>query len=193
MPQASALVAVNSYYRFEPAGAIQVLYLIWLLQNGVNLDGSITYYWTSAGTPTPTVCPLDVPETAANARTTTIRTAIQGSLAGNNVYTRALALYVTLSRAQSLAANLGMSSTYLRQTHIGCAFRNGLRTETTLGDMARMYSSIEQSGVISGNARAQFYIFLPGLPVSSLSLSGKTPASMSSPLYLLLNFRPSSV
>jgi hypothetical protein len=169
-PGSAPSVAVNSNFRYEPASSIKVLYLLYTLQQGVSLNSPITYYWTNANAPNPNACPADVPETAANAHTTTIGTALAGMMQqSNNVYTRAFAIRWGLPAVQAMATSLGMSSTHLSQPFIGCGFRGvagGVRNELTLADAARLYAAVSNGSALSGAARTTFFNTLLGGPAS---------------------------
>jgi hypothetical protein len=161
----SPIVADNSYFRFEPASAIKVLYLLYTLQQlGVNLGGPITYYWPNSSNPTPTVCPyLDgFPEVPKNAQQTTILNALTQMMRNsNNIFTRAFALHWGLAPVQAMAESLGMTNTHLRQAYIGCLFTpGGVRNELTLEDAAKLYSSVDRSVSLSGAARDMFFQIL---------------------------------
>ena len=158
------LIAENSDFRFEPASAIKVLYLLYTLKQGVDLSSPLTYYWPTTGTPDPNVCPLDaVQEIPANARTTTIENALNLMMQqSNNVFTRAFAIRWGLAPVQAMADSLGMTNTHLRQPYIGCGFRGGVRNELTLSDAAKLYSSVDQGIVLTGTAKSTFFTILAG-------------------------------
>jgi hypothetical protein len=160
---ASTIVAENSNFRFEPASAIKVLYLLYTLQQGVSLNDPITYYWTNNNVPDPNVCPSTIQETAANAHQTTIGTALAGMIQqSNNVYTRAFAIKWGLGAVQAMASGLGMSSTHLSQPYIGCGFQGGVRNELTLTDAARLYRAVDNGSALSGSAQTTFFSILNG-------------------------------
>ena len=159
----AAIEAENSSFRFEPASSIKVLYLLYTLEQNVSLSDPITYYWTDNNNPTPTVCPSTIPETAANAHTTTIGNALaQMMQASNNVFTRAFALKWGLGPVQAMASSLGMSSTHLSQQYIGCGFQGGVRNQLTLADAARLYAAVDNGTALSGTARSTFFSILAG-------------------------------
>lgn len=113
-PGSKPVVAVNSRFRYEPASSIKVLYLLYTLRNGVSLGNPITYYWPGAGSPNPSACPADVPQTTANAHATTIGNALTGMIQqSNNIYTRAFAIRWGLGPVEAMAKALGMSGTHL--------------------------------------------------------------------------------
>ena len=166
----SPLVADNPDFRYEPASAIKVLYLLYTLQQNVDLTSMITYYWTDGNNPSPDVCPLDaVPEVPANEHQTTIQNALNHMMQeSNNVFTRAFALKWGLPAVQSLATSLGMSSTHLNQQWIGCGFRNGIRNELTLSDVTKLYSSVDRGVALSEPQRTTFFnILVGGSPVAT--------------------------
>lgn len=158
------LVADNSDFRYEPASAIKVLYLLYTLQQKVDLNSMITYYWTNGDNPTPDVCPLDaVAETPANEHQTTIQNALNHMMQeSNNIFTRAFALKWGLPAVQSMASGLGMSSTHLNQPNIGCGFRNAFRNELTLSDVTKLYSSVDRGVALSEHQRTIFFNTLFG-------------------------------
>lgn len=161
------IVAYNSDFRFEPASSIKVLYLLYTLKQGVKLDDPITYYWTDGGVPDGSVCPLIVPETLANARTTTIQNALNGMIKdSNNVYTRAFEIRWGPGAVQAMAAGLGLSRTFLGQAYIGCGFIGGVRNELTLSDITKIYRGVDDGTILSGVARQTFLDTLVGGPGS---------------------------
>jgi Beta-lactamase enzyme family/Bacterial tandem repeat domain 1 len=162
-PAASPIVADNPDFRFEPASAIKVLYLLYTLQQNVSLSDPITYYFTSPGPPTPTLCPSTIPEIPANAQTTTIGNALTQMIqASNNIFTRAFAIHWGLGPVQAMANGLGMSSTHLSQPFIGCGFQGSVRNELTLADAARLYAAVDNGTALSGQARDTFFKILVG-------------------------------
>jgi hypothetical protein len=164
-PGAKPMIAVNSDFRYEPASSIKVLYLLYTLRSGISLNAKITYYWPGSGTPNPNACPATVPQTPANAHTTTIATALAGMIQdSNNIYTRAFAIKWGLAKVEQLAQQLGMSSTHLDQPYIGCGFLGGVRNQLTLADAARLYASVSNSKSLTGAKRAEFFSILVGGP-----------------------------
>jgi Beta-lactamase enzyme family/Bacterial tandem repeat domain 1 len=162
-PGTAPVVAANSGFRYEPASAIKVLYLLYTLRQGVSLNSPITYYWTDSNTPNPNACPADIGETPANARQTTIGNALTGMIqSSNNVYTRAFALRWGLGPVQAMAAGLGMASTHLNQPYIGCGFRGGVRNQLTLADAARLYAAVDNGTALPSSMRALFFAILVG-------------------------------
>jgi len=160
---ASTIVADNSNFRFEPASAIKVLYLLYTLQQGTPLTDPITYYWTNNNVPDGGVCPSTIPEIPANAHQTTVGTALAGMMQqSNNVYTRAFAIKWGLSPVQAMASGLGMSSTHLSQPFIGCGFQGGVRNELTLVDAAKLYRAVDNGSALSAPARTTFFSILAG-------------------------------
>jgi Beta-lactamase enzyme family len=158
------IVAENYDFHFEPASAINVLYLLYTLNRGVDLSSPLTYYWSTPDTPNPDVCPLDaVPEIPANAQTTTIGNALNLMMQqSNNVFTRAFAIRWGLGPVQAMAQSLGMSNTHLRQAYISCGFRGGVGNELTLADAAKLYSSVDRGVALTGAARSTFFNILAG-------------------------------
>jgi hypothetical protein len=171
VPGSTPVVAVNSNFRYEPASSIKVLYLLYTLRQGVPMNAPLTYYWTDSNPPNPNACPADVPETAANAHTTTFGTALAAMMQqSNNVYTRAFAIHWGLPAVQAMAASLGMPSTHLNQPFIGCGFRGvagGVRNELTLADAARLYAAVSNGTALPAPARATFFNTLLGGPASA--------------------------
>lgn len=181
------IVAVNSAFRYEPASSIKVLYLLYTLRKGVSLHSPITYYWTSSGTPNPNACPADVPQTAANAHTTTIGTALAGMIQNsNNIYTRAFAIKWGLGQVEAMATSLGMSNTHLNQPYIGCGFRGvpgGIRNELTLADAAKLYAAVNNGTALSGPARTTFFKTLVGGAPASTDPWGQVVKSEAAKLH----------
>jgi hypothetical protein len=152
-------VAYNSYFRFEPASAIKVLYLLYTLQHvsPAGLSGPITYYYPTVTT-NPNACPNPAWEIPADAHTTTIQDALNKMMRNsNNIMTRAFAIKWGLGPVQSMASGLGMSRTHLRQAYIGCGFRGGVRNELTLSDVAKLYRAVQNGTALSGANRDTFF------------------------------------
>lgn len=165
-PGSKPVIAADSNFRYEPASSIKVLYLLYTLRKGVSLSSKITYYWPGTGTPNPNACPATVPQTAANAHTTTIATALNGMIQqSNNIYTRAFAIRWGLGPVEAMAKSLGMTSTHLDQPYIGCGFSGvpgGVRNELTLADAAKLYAAVSNGKALSGKARTTFFNTLVG-------------------------------
>ena len=101
-PGAKPVVAANSNFRYE-ASSIKVLYLLYTLRSGISMNSKITYYWPNSSPPDPDACPANVPQTAANAHTTTILAALTGMIQdSNNIYTRGFAIKWGLAKVQAL-------------------------------------------------------------------------------------------
>lgn len=171
-PGAKPVVAVNSSFRYEPASSIKVLYLLYTLRKNISLRSPITYYWPGSGPVNPNACPADVPQTRANAHTTTIRNALTGMIQqSNNIYTRAFAIRWGLGPVEAMAKTLGMSNTHLNQPYIGCGFRGvpgGVRNELTLADAAKLYAAVSNAKALSGARRTTFFnILVGGNPAAS--------------------------
>jgi beta-lactamase family protein len=154
-------VAYNSNFRFEPASAIKVLYLLYTLkkvQAGLlSLSDPITYYYPTAVT-NPNACPNPAWEIPADAHTTTIQDALNKMMQNsNNIMTRAFAIKWGLPAVQSMATSLGMSRTHLRQSRIGCGFQGGVRNELTAADVAKLYQAVQNGSALSGAARNTFW------------------------------------
>ena len=158
------LVADNSYFRYEPASSIKVLYLLYTLRSGVSLSSPITYYWPNGSHPNPNVCPQDYAETPATAHQTSILNALTLMIQeSNNVMTRAFAIRWGTGPVQAMALSLGMTNTYLRQAYIGCGFRGGVRNTLTLRDAAILYSCVDRGTcLLSTAARKTFFDILVG-------------------------------
>jgi Beta-lactamase enzyme family len=158
------LIADNSYFRYEPASSIKVLYLLYTLRSGVSLNDSITYYWPNSSHPNPNVCPPDaVAETPQNAQQTTIGNALNWMMQeSNNVMTRAFAIRWGIGSVEAMAKSLGMTNTNLRQAYIGCGFRGGVRNTLTLQDAAILYSCVDRGACLSGSNRQTFFSILVG-------------------------------
>jgi hypothetical protein len=174
----SPTVATDSTFRFEPASTMKVLYLLYTLKQvqagNITLDSSITYYFTNATfPPSAGACPSTSWETAANARTTTVRTALNEMIKNsNNVLTRAFAIRWGLGAVQGMANGLGMSGTHLNQGLIGCGFQGGVRNETTLTDLAKLYGAVDAGTALSGANRTTFFSTLVGGPRSATDQYG---------------------
>jgi Beta-lactamase enzyme family/Polyglycine hydrolase-like, structural repeat len=157
-------MAYNSNFRFEPASAIKVLYLLYTLKHltPAQLSGPITYYYPSAVT-NPGACPNPAWEGPGYAHTTTIQNALNKMMRNSdNIMTRAFAKKWGLANVQAMASGLGMSSTHLRQAYIGCGFRGGVRNELTLRDVDLLYRQVQNSVALSGANRATFFSTLLG-------------------------------
>jgi len=158
------LVADNSYFRYEPASSIKVLYLLYTLRSGVSLSSPITYYWPDDSHPNPNVCPQDYAETAATAHQTSILNALTWMIQeSNNVMTRAFAIRWGTGPVQDMARSLGMVNTNLAQAYIGCGFRGGVRNTLTLQDAALLYSCVNRGTCLFDTAaRKTFFDILVG-------------------------------
>jgi hypothetical protein len=182
-PGAAPVVAANSKFRYEPASSIKVLYLLYTLRSGISMNSKITYYWPNSSPPNPDACPANVPQTPANAHTTTILTALTGMIQdSNNIYTRGFAIKWGLAKVQALANQLGMSSTHLDQPYIGCGFRGGVRNQLTLADAARLYASVSNGHALTGAARTRFFNILVGGTASASSPWGQIVAQQAASL-----------
>jgi hypothetical protein len=141
------LVAFNSGYRYEPASAIKVLYLLYSLervQSGLDsLSSSFTYYVDPADPTNSGVCPQTSWEVPANARTTTLGSALQLMMYNSdNRVTRAMEERYGIANVQAMASGLGLSHTALAQPFIGCGFQGSVRNEFTPSDAALLYSKV---------------------------------------------------
>ena len=167
------LVAFNSGYRYEPASAIKVLYLLYSLervQSGLDsLSSSFTYYVDPIDPTNPGVCPQTSWEVPANARTTTLGSALQLMMYNSdNRVTRAMEERYGIANVQAMASGLGLSHTSLAQAFIGCGFQGGVRNEFTPSDAALLYSKmVSAAGPLTLKYRKIFLQDEPGGTPSS--------------------------
>ena len=171
----SPIIADNSGRRFEAAGTIETVMLLYTLKNNVDLNSQLTYYWPVANSaPDSGACPLVVQETSANARTIKLQTVFNAMMAGgHNIYARAFMIKYGRASLTGLMSAVGMTNFLWDQEFIGCAFRtqwdevtpyNGLSAgrKITLADIALLWRSVEQGVSLSGGPRTTFYLTLPG-------------------------------
>jgi beta-lactamase family protein len=78
----------------------------------------------------------------------------------NNVFTRAFAIRWGLGPVQAMATGLGMSSTRLNQALIGCTFTGGVRNETTMADLTKLYRAVDAGGALRTDLRDTFFATL---------------------------------
>jgi hypothetical protein len=145
------LVAYNSGYRFEPASAIKVLYLLYSLERvqggSDSLTNSFTYYVDPSDPNNSGVCPQTSWEVPANARTTTLGSALQLMMYNSdNRVTRAMEERYGIANVQAMASGLGLSHTSLAQPFIGCGFNGAVRNQFTAADAALLYSKVQVTG-----------------------------------------------
>jgi hypothetical protein len=163
----SPLVAFNSGYRFEPASAIKVLYLLYALkqvQAGADsLSSSFTYYVDPADPTNPGVCPQLSWEVPANAVTTTLGNALQLMMYNSdNRVTRGMEERYGISNVQAMATSLGLSHTSLAQPFIGCGFQGAVRNEFTASDAARLYALVKLKTELNSKYTKLFFSDEPG-------------------------------
>jgi hypothetical protein len=169
----SPLVAYNSGYRYEPASAIKVLYLLYSLervQAGLDtLSSSFTYYVDPSDPTNSGVCPQIAWEVPANAVTTTLGNALQLMMYNSdNRVTRAMEERYGIANVQAMAAGLGLSQTALAQPFIGCGFQGGVRNEFTPFDAALLYSKVASAtGPLNSHYKKVFLQDEPGGTPSS--------------------------
>ncbi len=167
---ASAIVAANSGFRFEPASTIKVLYLLYALQQVAaghdKLSAPFTYYVDPADPTNPGVCPDPAWDVSANAVTTTVSNALTLMMHNSdNRVTRAFEVRYGIANVQAMATGLGMSETHLNQAFIGCGFQGAVRNELTLTDAATLYAAVANKTALDAKYSKKFFsIELGGAP-----------------------------
>jgi beta-lactamase class A len=124
-----ALLGLNQSFRYEPASAIKVLYLLYAMLQVEGGHGTLNddvVYYADPGNPTnPGVCPDPAWEIPSNAQHTTLRQGLAAMMqVSDNRMTRSMALKYGITTVDGYAHSIGMSSTHLRQDRIGCLFVN---------------------------------------------------------------------
>ena len=173
----SALVGLDENFRFEPASAIKVLYLLYAIMQvqagNDSLGSQFTYYPNPADPTNPGVCPDPAWETPGNAQHTTLDAALTAMMTvSDNRMTRGMALRYGMANVAAFAASLGLTHTHLNQDRIGCLFVNGVRNELSLVDAARLYEQVETGPLLTAASRTSFYHHMLGGPVPSASHLG---------------------
>lgn len=181
----SSTVSLNGGRRFEPASAIKAVHnlaTMLRIQSGpLTLGSPLTYYtypsdsnWDSGyGAPkgqTPNACPDPVDETTANDVASTVNFGKDNMMsASDNRTTRAITLMFAtdasnkgpsgIAALEAIAVNQAqMTSTFIDQDRIGCAYVNGKRNQTTLADLGRLYERVENGTLLgTGVHRTEFF------------------------------------
>ncbi len=171
------LLGLNQGFRFEPASAIKVLYLLYAMrrvQAGLDsLSSDFVYYPDPADPNNPGVCPDPSWETPGNAAHTTLSLALQGMMqVSDNRFTRGMALRYGMASVDSYAHSIGLANTHLRQDRIGCLFVNGVRNEFTAVDAGSLYAQVDSDSLLTPANTATFFSFMLGGAVPSSSALG---------------------
>jgi hypothetical protein len=164
---ASELLGFNENFRYEPASAIKVLYLLYAMrqvQLGLDSLGADFVYYPDPGNPTnPGVCPDPLWETPANAAHTTLQSALTAMMdVSDNRMTRGMALRYGVATVDAYGHSIGMANTHLTQDRIGCLFVNGVRNQLTLADAGRLYEQVDNGTLLSPANTATFYSIMLG-------------------------------
>jgi hypothetical protein len=170
----SAILGQNQTFRYEPASAIKVLYLLYSMvqvQAGLDsLSSDVVYYPDPNDPNNPGVCPDPVWETSGNARHTTLQQALTAMMqVSDNRMTRALALRYGITNVDAYAHQIGMSNTHLLQDRIGCLFVNGVRNELTSIDIGSLYAQVDNGSLLTPANVSTFYSIMLGGAVPSNS------------------------
>ena len=120
------LLGFNENFRFEPASAIKVLYLLYAMrqvQAGTDKLSSDCPYYPDPSDPTnPGVCPDPTWETSGNAVHTTLRKALAAMMEmSDNRMTRGMVLRYGIANVDAFAHSIGMANTHLQQDRIGAS------------------------------------------------------------------------
>jgi hypothetical protein len=165
--------AFNSRYRYEPASAIKVLYLTYALYQvqigNDSLSNGFTYYVDPADPTNSGVCPQTSWEVPANARNTSLGSAIPLMMYNSdNRVTRGMEERYGITNVNNFAHILGMSNSSLSQPFIGCGFQGGIRNELTAYDVSNLYSKIAAGKVLNAAMTKLFFTDeLGGVPSST--------------------------
>lgn len=170
-------LGLNQAFRFEPASAIKVLYLLYAMrqvQAGTDsLSSDFVYYPDPADPSNPGVCPDPSWETAQNAQHTTLSNALAGMMqVSDNRFTRGMALRYGVASVDAMAHSIGLVSTHLRQDRIGCLFVNGVRNDWTATDAGSLYTQVDDGSLLTPSNTATFFSFMLGGAVPSSSPLG---------------------
>jgi beta-lactamase class A len=167
-------LGLDENFRFEPASAIKVLYLLYAMrqvQAGTDhLNSDFVYYPDPSDPSNPGVCPDPSWETSQNAHHITLSQALTGMMqVSDNRYTRGMALRYGISNVDAMAHAIGLTNTHLRQDRIGCLFVNGVRNEMTGVDAGSLYEQVDNHSLLTPANAATFFGFMLGGPVPSSS------------------------
>ena len=171
-------LGLNESFRFEPASAIKVLYLLYAMlqvQAGKDsLSSDFVYYPDPSDPNNPGVCPDPAWETPSNAVHITLSQALTGMMqVSDNRFTRGMALRYGITNVDAMAHSIGMSNTHLRQDRIGCLFVNGVRNETTGVDLGSLYQQVDDGSLLNPSDTSAFFGFMLGGAVPSTSALAK--------------------
>ena len=171
------LLGFNENFRFEPASAIKVLYLLYAMtqvQAGADsLSDDFVYYPDPSDPYNPGVCPDPAWEVPSDAVHTTLQAALTAMMdQSDNRMTRGMVLRYGISNVNSYAQSIGMTSTHLVQDRIGCLFVNGVRNQITLRDAGSLYSQVDDGSLLTPANESTFYSTMLGGAVPSASPLG---------------------
>lgn len=173
---AAASTSLNASGVFEPASALKALHHLHAMRAVQAGDDALTNSFTYYNYPnspynasTANACPIGSDETTANDITTDnlgegLRKMMVNS---DNRTTRGVVLrYGGLTPLNQTAATVGMSSTFLRQ-QMGCGYDGGLRNDTTLVDLGKLYEGVHNGTLLSGTPQTEFFNKMGGGAVRS--------------------------
>ena len=177
----SEVLGLDESFRYEPASAIKVLYLLYAMrqvQAGQDALGSDFVYYPDPSDPNnPGVCPDPAWETPGNAVHITLGQALTGMMqVSDNRFTRGMALRYGITNVDGYAHTIGMASTHLRQDRIGCLFVNGVRNETTGVDIGSLYEQVADGSLLAPSNASTFFGFMLGGAVAASSPLGNVVA-----------------
>jgi hypothetical protein len=146
---------------WEPASAIKAVHNLAVLQSGESLGSNFVYYNypNSPSNPnTKDACPITGDETAANQLTSTLDFGKDVMMSNSdNRTTRGIVLRYGLPAIQDTAEGAGMDNTTIQQHSIGCGWDGGLRNDTTLVDLGRLYEGVEDGTLLADPQRTEFF------------------------------------
>lgn len=183
---AAAAIDLNGDRRFEPASAIKAVHNMAAMRRiragTLSLTSPLTYFnypsdtsIQSDGTQkglTGNACPSPGDESTANDVASTVNFGKENMMTiSDNRTTRAITLLFGtganqtakgisgIAALETIAFNDGqMTSTFIDQPRIGCAYADGRRNQTTLADFGRLYERVENGTLLgTGIHRTEFY------------------------------------
>ena len=168
-------IRANEVYRYEPASAIKILYLVYAMsrvQAGTDsLSSDFVYYPDPSAPGNPGVCPDPAWETSPNAVHTTLEAALTAMMqVSDNRMTRGMALRYGIGNVEAYArSTVGLTTVSLVQDRIGCLFVNGLRNQWSMTDAGALYEKIDDGSLLDTSHTATLFGFMLGGSVPSSS------------------------
>ncbi len=157
----SVVTNLNGSAVIDPASSLKALHHLRALRSDDSLGANFTYYDypnSPYNANTSNACPIASDEVAANRRTMKLGDALETMMVNSdNRTTRGVALrYGGFSGLNTTAAAAGMTNTRVRQ-NIGCGYDGGLRNDTTMVDLGRLYEGVHSGTLLSGTRRDAFW------------------------------------